>query len=77
MIILKEKKRRGAAIYAANYYYMELNTAKMLHDLNVRFEESDAAVSRRLAQIEKNMDIPLDSMQRTAVIEAAKNGLLF
>lgn len=74
-IILKEKEEERR-VYAANYYYMELNTAKMLHDLNVRFEESDAAVSRRLAQIEKNMDIPLDSMQRTAVIEAAKNGLL-
>ena len=22
-------------VYGANYYYMELNTAKMLHDLNV------------------------------------------
>lgn len=74
-IIIKEAED-GRRVYASNYYYMELNTAKMLHDLNVHFAESETVISHRLAQIENNMELPLDSMQRTAVVEAVKHGLL-
>ena len=38
-VILKEAdgvKR----VYPSNYYYMEMNTAKMLHDLNVTYDVS-------------------------------------
>lgn len=40
-------------IYTSHYYYMELNTAKMLHDLNLDFEIADANLIRRINKIEK------------------------
>lgn len=74
-VILKEAdgvKR----VYPSNYYYMEMNTAKMLHDLNVTYDVSETGVLHRLAQIEKNMDLPLDEKQREAVVEAVRHGVL-
>ena len=74
-VILKEAdgvKR----VYPSNYYYMEMNTAKMLHDLNVTYDVSETGVLHRLAQIEENMDLPLDEKQREAVVEAVRHGVL-
>ena len=63
-------------IYPAQYYYMELSTAKMLHDLNVHHEIADATIEKRLCAIEKNAELELDDMQRQAVIAAVRNGVL-
>lgn len=63
-------------IYPAQYYYMELSTAKMLHDLNVHYEIADTAIEKRLYEIERNVDLQLDDMQRQAVIAAVRNGVL-
>ena len=73
-IVLKEGEN-DRRVYPSNYYYMELNTAKMLHDLNISSDISEAAVLRRLQAIEKNMDMPLDERQRTAVVEAVRRGV--
>ena len=54
---------------------MELNTAKMLHDLNLAARVDEEAVRRKLAAIERHMDIPLDERQRAAVLEAAGRGI--
>jgi len=66
----------GRLIYASVFYYMELNVARMLHDLNIKYEYDQKALNSRLAQIEKLTDTVLDEQQRTAVIEAVRNGLL-
>lgn len=63
-------------IYSALFYYMELNTARMLHDLNIRYEINPVNVQNKITAIEKQFKIELDSQQRTAVSEAAGNGLL-
>lgn len=63
-------------VYPSNYYYMELNTAKMLHDLNVKYDASETMILHRLAQIEKNMELPLDEKQKEAVVEAVRHGIL-
>ncbi|MDD7738690.1 MAG: ATP-dependent RecD-like DNA helicase [Fusicatenibacter sp.] len=63
-------------VYTREYYYLELNTARMLHELNIRCEENREEIEKRVAAIEKNKKIELDEMQKTAVIEAAVNGLL-
>lgn len=63
-------------IYAAVYYYMELNVARMLHDLNIRYEIHPENVRKRIAAIETQFQIQLEEQQRTAVAEAAGNGLL-
>lgn len=66
----------GKRIYAAMYYYMELNVARMLHDLNIRYELQPEYVRKRVAAIEEHFQIELEEQQRIAVMEAAGNGLL-
>ena len=63
-------------IYPAHYYYMELNTAKMLHDLNIDCKMPEDLMERRLKKVEDTEQIQLDEMQHRAVIESIKHGLL-
>ncbi len=63
-------------IYPSHYYYLELNTAKMLHDLNIYCHMPEDMMEKRLRQVEKKEDISLDPMQHKAVIESIKHGLL-
>ncbi|OYO86952.1 ATP-dependent RecD-like DNA helicase, partial [Lachnotalea glycerini] len=63
-------------IYAARYYYMELNTAKMLHDLNIQCDVDQKEIYQKLKRIELNSEIELDELQQQAIIEAVRNGLL-
>ncbi len=74
-IVLKQTEQ-GIRVYPSNYYYMELNTAKMLHDLNIHADIDIAYVSNRLQLIEQDAELSLDEMQRQAVIEATKHGIL-
>ena len=71
---LKEENS-GVRIYASHYYYMELNVAKMLHDLDVRYNISETDLVWRLHAIEEETGLQLDSLQRKAVMEAAGNGV--
>lgn len=66
--------RRG--VYAAQYYYTELNAAKMLHDLNITGSEPEEQIRKSLAQIQEQEKIELDELQIQAVIEAVNCGLL-
>ena len=74
-IVMKETQE-GMRVYASHYYYMEMNVAKMLHDLNVACEVAEASLMKRLQAIEENTGLYLDDMQRTAVMEAARRGIL-
>lgn len=73
--VMKEKNGE-IRVYPANYYYMELNMAKMLHDLNINCEMPEDLMERRLRKVEENEQIELDPMQHKAVIESIKHGLL-
>lgn len=66
----------GIRIYPSHYYYLELNTAKMLHDLNIDCEMPEDMMERRLRKVEETEQIELDVMQHKAVIESIKHGLL-
>lgn len=72
IIKLEEEEER---VYAASYYYMELNTAKMLHDLNVPYAYDEEMALRRLHKIEENAGMELDELQREAVMGAIGNGV--
>lgn len=63
-------------IYASAYYYMETNVAVMLRELNVKYDVSELEIDRRIRQIETNLDMELDEMQRIAVKESVRSGLL-
>lgn len=74
-IMIKESQE-GRRIYSTNFYYIELNTARMLCDLNIKYDIMQTQIETRLSKIESASNIELDEMQRMAVIEAARNGLL-
>ena len=63
-------------VYASSLYYMELNTARMLCDLNISSELDETACLKKIARIEEATDTQLDEMQRLAVMEAARSGVL-
>ncbi len=66
----------GQGIYISKYYYMELNTAKMLHDLNVRYPVPEEGLLKKLDRIESQTGMELEEQQRQAFMKAARNGLL-
>lgn len=74
-VVLKEAED-GVRVYSSRFYYMELNVAKMLHDLNISEEVSGERLLERLGKIEDATGLFLDEMQRKAVMEAAKQGIL-
>lgn len=74
-IVLKEENGE-VRIYPTHYYYLELNTAKMLHDLDIDCEMPEEMMEKRLKKVEEQEKIKLDIMQHRAVIEAIKHGLL-
>lgn len=63
-------------VYYSRYYYMELNTAKMLNDLNLECKMEERQILEKLRKVEMQEQIELDDMQRRAVVESVKNGLL-
>ncbi len=74
-IIIQEDKGQRL-IYSAVFYYMELNCARMLCDLNIQYEVNQEFVRKQVERIEEQFKIELEEQQRTAVTEAAGNGLL-
>ncbi len=74
-IVIKEMSD-AKVVYAAMYYYMELNTARMLKDLYVSFKVQEEAIYRRLEALERHGGIELETEQRKAVVAAMQNGLL-
>ena len=74
--IIRKEKDGVVKIYASNYYYLEMDTARMLFDLRVRYDVSEAALDHRIASSEENTGMKLDEMQQEAVREAARQGLL-
>lgn len=73
-LILKETQG-GTIVYPSQFYYLELNTARMLCELNILCPEDESLVQKRIAQIEKETGTTLDEMQKRAVTEAASHGL--
>lgn len=63
-------------VYPSRFYYMELNTARMCHDLDIDCEMPQDLMERRLRTVEEKEQISLDVMQHEAVIESIKHGLL-
>lgn len=74
--IVQKEQGDQILIYPAQYYYLELNTARMLQELDIFCPEDEKIVERRIVQIEKETGTVLDEMQKKAVQEAAGHGLL-
>lgn len=74
--VIQKEEGEMVLVYPSRFYYLELNTARMLRELNIDCPEDEAFVQRRIAQIEKETGTTLDEMQKKAVTEAAGHGLL-
>ncbi|MEY8356631.1 ATP-dependent RecD-like DNA helicase [Lachnospiraceae bacterium 54-53] len=74
-LVIRERSEKRI-VYASQYYYMELNVAKMLHDLNIRGRMPEEEIRTRLLKIQEDEKIELDEKQVQAVVEAVNSGLL-
>lgn len=72
---------KGDAVFAAVYYYAELNCARMLRELDTpqtsaeNLPSQDAAIRKRLEHLAGELQMELDDLQLEAVMEAIRNGL--
>lgn len=76
VVKIDEDRPQTRHIYASQYYYTELNAARMLHDLNIRGSRPEAEIRKTLEQICAQEQIEPDELQIQAVIEAVNSGLL-
>lgn len=74
LVIKKEEEQEY--VYSAASYYMEMSTARMLCDLNISGDVEEAVILQKIAAIEQQTKTYLDDMQKKAVIEAVRCGLL-
>ena len=68
-----EKKQ---VVYASQYYQIELHTAQMLHELNVKDTAEEEVLQEKIKQIQRAEKIDLDEKQQEAIKEAVRNGLM-
>ncbi len=74
-IILKEIDGT-LAVYGSTQYHTELNTARMLLDLNLSYPLSESEWQIALERLKKKSEIELDELQQKAVRQAAASGLV-
>ena len=63
-------------VYLSSYYFMELNTSRMLLNLDLHFPMEKGEYGRRISELEKSMDFQLDLLQKQAVEEALTKGVV-
>lgn len=70
---------RQDAVFAANYFYAELNCARMLFNLNQLSEEQlpsqEAAIRKKLEKMAGELSMELDELQLRAVMGSICNGV--
>ena len=63
-------------VYLSSYYFMEMNTSRMLLDLDLQFPMEKGEMEQRLAALEEEAEIQLDLQQKSAVEKAMTEGIL-
>jgi exodeoxyribonuclease V alpha subunit len=63
-------------LYYGKLYYMEMNCARMLLDLNVSFPAQIKTLEKKVKSVEREEKIQLDDLQKTAVFQAVQNGVM-
>lgn len=71
--IIRESYDGEVLVYAENAYYAEVETAKLLMDLNIPEEADEERVSEDIRQLELQTGISLEDSQREAVVNAILN----
>lgn len=75
LVMDKKLVIRSELVYAASYYYAELNCAHMLRQLDIPMQQEDQHIQRTLEAITGEIGIALDELQYRAVLGAIQNGL--
>ena len=73
--LVQKEKNGEILVYPTLYYYLGLNTARMLKELDILYPEEPEMMNKQILQIEKETETVLDEMQKKAVTEAACHGL--
>lgn len=73
--LVQKEKDGEILVYPTLYYYLELNTARMLKELDILYPEEPEMMNKQILQIEKETETVLDEMQKKAVTEATCHGL--
>lgn len=72
-----KKEKDKVCCYILQMYYEELSCAKMLHELNIIIDdEKEEKIQKKVSDSEKTLGISLDELQRRAVIQAVRSGIL-
>ncbi|MCC8045013.1 MAG: ATP-dependent RecD-like DNA helicase [Clostridiales bacterium] len=74
--IVVRQEQEQTRVYTAACYYMEMSSARMLCDINISCEVDRKVILGKIGEIEKKTGTMLDDLQKQAVIEAARCGLL-
>ncbi len=74
-IVIRQEDNQEC-IYSAPSYFMEMSTARMLCDLNISGEIDEKTILKKISAIESSTGTYLDEMQKKAVTEAVRCGLL-
>ena len=79
--VVVKKTTDEPEVYAFSYYYAELNCARMLRELNVLMESElldseEKRIETILQRILKEQGLELDGLQKNAVLECVKHGIM-
>lgn len=81
-VVLK-KEEGGRRVYASSFYYAEMNCARMLIDLDQALESAGEDLPaqegfqlKKIRALEQEQKIELDGLQRQAVLESLRHGVL-
>ena len=79
--VVVKKATDEPEVYAFSYYYAELNCARMLRELNVLMESElldseEKRIETILQRILKEQGLELDELQKNAVLECVKHGIM-
>lgn len=81
-VVLKKEEDR-LLVYAASFYHAECNCARMLIDLNGALETEGEVSSaeengqlKKIRELEQHQGIELDELQRYAVLQSLRHGVL-
>ena len=67
---------RDNAVYLSSYYYMELASASMLRELNVKGNVPCEEIDERISELQREADEEPDPKQTEALREAVNSGIL-
>lgn len=78
--LMKRVEDEVALIYSSVFYFMELNCARKICELNIQLikdtEESSEYIDRKVDEVEVKTGMSMEAEQREAVVESLKRGLL-